>query len=166
MSDSFIGEIRMFAGDYAPEGWAICDGSLQNINTNQALFALIGTTYGGDGQNTFALPDLRGRIPIHNGNGTTLAEQGGVERVTLQPNELPAHSHAFHSSAGSATESSPNGAMLAPSAAQVYRSANALTPMAPNATTKTGNGEPHDNVQPFLAINFIIALTGYYPQPE
>jgi microcystin-dependent protein len=163
MSDPFIGEIRMFGGNFAPAGWAFCNGQLLSIAENDALFTLIGTTYGGDGQNTFALPDLRSRIPLHQGNGHVIGEMGGSEAVTLTVNQLPSHSHVPQASnAGAST--SPGGNVWANSAALQFAPSNSsLQPMNPNVLGTAGGSQPHDNMLPFQAVSFIISLFGIYP---
>ena len=170
MSTPFIGEIRMFGGNFAPLGWAFCDGQLLSTAQNDALFILIGTTYGGDGVNTFALPDLRGRIPIHMGTGAglsqrTLGESSGTETVTLTINQLPAHDHQFIGTSSSASAASPaSGVVAAPSNIDLYRpTAIPASNMAPNALSQAGGSQPHDNTQSFQCISFIIALEGIYP---
>jgi microcystin-dependent protein len=160
MADPYIGEIRIFAGNFAPAGWAFCDGSLLPIAENDALFILIGTTYGGDGQATFALPDLRGRVPLHAGNGYTLGQVGGSEAVTLTEAQLPQHAHpAIYAQGGTPTTSPINGL---PASGAVNLFAAAATP-AGAATTSAGASQPHENMAPFLAISFIIALFGIFP---
>lgn len=150
----------MFGGNYAPNGWEFCNGQLLAIADNDALFALIGTNYGGDGQNTFALPDLRGRVPLHQGN-TFLGEQAGEENHTLTAGELPAHTHTL-GSATAASALSPAQAAPAVAAQKVY-GASTSTPMAPSIIGNSGGGQPHTNLQPFLAVSFIIALFGVFP---
>ena len=166
---ALIGEIRMFAGNFPPNGWAFCDGSLIPISENNTLFTLIGTTYGGDGQNTFALPNLQSRFPIHQGigpDGTTfqLGETGGVESVTLTVQQIPNHTHPFLASTNVGTD--PNPVNAVPSQAPQVKlyiedqpSANAFA----NAITPVGGSQPHENIQPFLCINFIISLFGVFP---
>ena len=170
MSTPFVGEIRMFGGNFAPAGWAFCDGSLIAISENDTLFTLIGTTYGGDGQQTFALPDLRGRLPIHMGQGAGLSsrvigENGGTETVMLTVPQIPGHTHAFLGSTSPASALSPAGAVVAsPTNIDLYRPGS--TPdqaMASNAISPTGGSQPHDNTQPFLCISFIISLFGVFP---
>ena len=170
MSSPFVGEIRMFGGTFAPAGWAFCDGSYLAISENDALFALIGTTYGGDGQTTFALPDLRSRVPIHQGQGPglnsyTIGQAAGVETVTLTANQIPVHSHAFNGSTASATALSPAGAVVAsPTNLDLYRpAATPDQPMAANSLLSAGGSQPHDNLQPYLCISFIISLFGIFP---
>ena len=165
MSSPFIGEIRMFGGNFAPAGWAFCDGSLIPISENDALFNLIGTTYGGDGQNTFALPDLRSRIPVHVGPGFALGQSGGVESVTLTTSQIPSHSHVPQANNAPGTQVSPaNGvwASTSPSLNQYSNVAPSVT-MDPAACGQTGGNQPHDNMVPFLAVNFILSLFGIFP---
>jgi microcystin-dependent protein len=165
MSSPFIGEIRMFGGNFAPAGWAFCDGSLMPISENDALFNLIGTTYGGDGQSTFALPNLQSRIPIHVGPGFALAQQAGVESVTLTTSQIPAHSHVPQANSSPGTQTGPgNGvwASTSPSLNQYSANAPSLN-MDPAAVGPTGGSQPHDNMVPFLAINFILSLFGVFP---
>lgn len=166
MAQPYIGEIRMFGGNFAPTGWMFCEGQLLPISGNEALFQLIGTTYGGDGQNTFALPDLRGRIPLHFGNGFVLGETGGVESVTLTVPQIPAHSHAFLASAGAASTKSAGGSVPASGAAATitaYGTDAPTTPLHASALTATGGSQPHDNFQPYLCVDFIISLFGIFP---
>ena len=166
MAQPYVGEIRIFAGNFAPAGWDLCEGQLLPISENETLFNLIGTTYGGDGQSTFGLPDLRGRIPLHFGNGFTLAETGGVESVTLTVPQIPAHSHALLASANPASGSAPTNQVLAvTSAATVtpYGTDAPLVALAPSAVSQIGGSQPHDNFQPYLCLNFIISLFGIFP---
>ena len=167
MANPFVGEIRMFAGTFAPQGWALCDGSVLSIAQNPALFDLIGTTYGGNGQTTFALPDLRGRVPLHQGPAEVIGQVGGSETVTLQPGNIPVHSHALLASTNAVSPGAgPTGALGTSTAAAFYGSAtgNTLpTVMAANAVTPAGGGQPHQNMAPFLAVNFIISLFGIFP---
>jgi microcystin-dependent protein len=168
MSEPFIGEIRMFGGNFAPNGWALCEGQLLAISENEALFALIGTTYGGDGQQTFALPDLRGRVPIHQGQGLglsnrTIGERLGAETVTLTANQLPAHAHPI-AATGVATLSSPNGTRYGntgPHGTYVNTATNAQ--FSAQASASAGGSQPHENMMPFQCVNFIIALFGIFP---
>ena len=164
MAQPYVGEIRMFAGNFAPAGWMFCEGQLLPISENETLFNLIGTTYGGDGQSTFALPDLRGRIPLHFGNGFTLAVTGGVETITLTVSQIPAHSHALLATTSIATQQnvSPN-VMAQASLFNPYINVNPNTPMAPQAAGSTGGSQPHNNFQPYLCVDFIISLFGIYP---
>ena len=168
MAQPYVGEIRMFAGNFAPAGWMFCEGQLLPISENETLFQLIGTTYGGDGESTFALPDLRGRIPLHQGNGFILAETGGVEEVTLTVSQIPAHSHPLLGS--SANTSSPDAAgnvfaRVTVAAVFPYGTDNPLLPLSPQAVAPVGGSQPHTNFQPYLCINYIISLFGIFPSP-
>lgn len=168
MAQPYVGEIRMFAGNFAPAGWMFCEGQLLPISENETLFQLIGTTYGGDGQSTFALPDLRGRIPIHQGNGFILAETGGVEEVTLTVNQIPAHSHAFRVNDGSGGGTSPAGSVLARNTSTDGYSndtSGGLVALNAGSITSTGGSQPHTNFAPYLCVNFIISLFGIFPSP-
>jgi len=164
MAQPYMGEIRMFAGNFAPAGWMFCEGQLLPISEYETLFQLIGTTYGGDGQSTFALPDLRGRIPLHFGNGFTLAETGGVETVTLTVSQIPAHAHALLASTTGGDQVSPLGNVLA-SSFNVTPYINDVTNgnMAASAVAATGGSQPHNNFQPYLCVDFIISLFGIFP---
>jgi microcystin-dependent protein len=165
MSSPFIGEIRMFGGNFAPAGWAFCNGALMPISENDALFTLIGTTYGGDGQTTFALPDLQSRIPIHVGPGFVQGQTGGTETVTLTTNQIPSHSHVPTCNSAPGTQSGPgNGiwASTSPSLNQYSTNAPTLN-MDPAAIGQAGGSQPHDNMVPFLAVNFILSLFGIFP---
>ena len=154
----------MFAGNFAPAGWQFCEGQLLPISEYETLFNLIGTTYGGDGRSTFALPDMRGRIPLHFGNGFTLAETGGVEEVTLTVSQIPAHSHAMLASANTGTQLSPAGNVTAQSnSITLYHSGSGGSSMAPQAMASTGGSQPHTNFQPYLCVDFIISLFGIFP---
>ena len=157
----------MFAGNFAPAGWLLCEGQLLSISENETLFQLIGTTYGGDGQSTFALPDLRGRIPVHQGNGFILAETGGVEDVTLTVSQIPAHSHSFLASSVAGNSSSPQGNTVAQTDGTIglYIADPPGVNMDPAAITPVGGSQPHTNFQPYLCINFIISLFGIFPSP-
>jgi microcystin-dependent protein len=167
MSDPFLGEIRLSSFAFAPRGWALCQGQLLPINSNQALFAMLGTTYGGNGQTNFALPDLRGRSPIHMGQGSTLGEVRGEEAHTLSSNELPTHAHALQASGDIANNSSPGGALLAAKGRggrDIYAAASSpLTAMSPASIAPVGGSQAHNNMQPFLTLNFIIAMQGIFP---
>ncbi|CCF82962.1 phage tail protein [Nitrolancea hollandica] len=170
MSDPYIGEIRMFGGNFAPVGWALCNGQLLSISENDLLFSLIGTTYGGDGRSTFALPNLQGRIPIHAGHGQglgprVLGEMGGVETVSLTPGQVSAHNHAFSASTDRAGSVDPAGNVLASAPdISLYRKGSAARPLGPDTIAASpGNNQPHENMQPFLCVSFIIALQGVYP---
>ena len=175
MSQPYIGEIRIFAGGFAPSGWQFCDGTLMPISEYDTLFTLIGTTYGGDGQQTFALPDLRGRVPLHVGatpdHDYLLGEQGGTESVSLTTAQLPGHTHLVGASAAAPAKAVaaidlaagayvPGTPVPKP---KLYGAATALTPMYPGAVQAMGGNQPHPNMAPFLAINFIISLYGIYP---
>lgn len=165
MSEPFLGEIRMFGGNFAPRGWAFCDGQLLPIAQNTALFSLLGTTYGGDGQSTFGLPDLRGRFPMHEGQGPGLTPRSlgavaGAEAVTLIASQMPAHNHTVGASTGEANDVIPTNGYLA--AGNQY-SASANTSLNPAALGVAGGSQPHDNMPPYLVVNFIIALEGIYP---
>jgi microcystin-dependent protein len=163
----FVGEIRMFGGNFAPSGWMFCEGQTLPIAENETLFALIGTTYGGDGQSTFALPDLRGRLPLHVGGGFQLAETGGVEDVTLSLTQIPVHSHAMKGTTSAADTPNVQGALPAAGLiSQLYWGDPPDANGSPSAIQPTGGSQPHTNLQPFLCINFIIALFGIYPQPN
>ncbi len=167
MAQPYVGEIRMFAGNFAPAGWLFCDGQLLPISENETLFNLIGTTYGGDGQETFALPDLRGRVPVHQGNGTTLAEAGGTETVTLTVAQSPKHAHTFVVSTNNATTANPSGNALAQTPSYTpYAAFNPSTPLNAASVTSVGGSQPHDNMQPYLCVDFIISLFGIYPSPS
>lgn len=166
MAQPYVGEIRMFAGNFAPAGWMFCSGQLLPISEYETLFNLIGTTYGGDGQSTFALPDLQGRVPIHFGNGFTLAETGGVETVTLTVPQVPAHSHALLASSSLASTHSPSGAVPATMQAATvtpYGTDGPLTTLNALSVNPTGGSQPHDNFQPYLCVDFIISMFGIFP---
>lgn len=168
MAQPYVGEIRMFGGNFAPAGWMFCEGQLLPISENETLFQLIGTTYGGDGQSTFALPDLRGRLPIHQGNGFILAETGGAEEVTLTVNQIPAHSHALLANSALASIASPQGAVTAQSrqaGVDLYLEDAPQVNMAANAVSAVGGSQPHTNFQPYLCVSFIISLFGIFPSP-
>ena len=166
MSQPFIGEIKLFGGNFAIRGWAFCSGQLLAVSQNDALFALIGTTYGGDGQTTFALPDLRGRVPIHQGNGHTIGELGGVETVTLTGAQNAQHTHqAIASTSGGSSSTDPtNNFWSRDPGGQVaqYRGTSTVT-MNAGVLANAGGSQPHNNIMPFLVINFIIALEGIFP---
>ena len=166
MAQPYVGEIRMFAGNFAPVGWMFCEGQLLPISENETLFQLIGTTYGGDGQSNFALPDLRGRIPIHQGNGLTLAESGGAEEITLTVGQIPSHGHAFCAAAIQGDQISPEGNLPASSFnITPYINESPDGNMSPQAVTPVGGSQPHSNFQPYLCIDFIISLFGIFPSP-
>jgi microcystin-dependent protein len=171
MSQPYVGEIRLFGGNFAPAGWAFCDGRLVPISENETLFNLIGTTYGGDGQQTFGLPDLRGRVPIHQGTGAgvtyTIGEQAGVETVTLTSNQMPSHTHPMAATA-SGQQASPAGAYFATvsstqAGANAYDVSPVSTPLVPTSILPVGGNQPHTNVQPTLFVSYIISLFGIFP---
>jgi microcystin-dependent protein len=170
MDTPFIGMIVMFGLNFQPRGWAFCNGQLVSIGDNSALFALLGTTYGGDGQNTFALPDMRGRVPIHQGQGSglssrTIGEQSGVESVTLLATQIPAHTHNLVGITEAGSTAVPTGAMLANAGAldKEYGTPGTLTSMNAQAISSNGGSQPHANMQPYLVINYCIALEGIFP---
>jgi microcystin-dependent protein len=171
MADPFVAEIRIFPFNFAPRGWAFCNGQILPISQNTALFSLLGTTYGGDGKSTFALPDLQGRAPMHPGQGPGLSlhdlgESSGSETVTLLQSEIPGHSHAWSASSADATSQSPVGELTAAGAGGITLYAAPQTPptsLSPNAITSSGGNQPHNNLQPYLTVNFCIALQGIFP---
>ena len=165
MAEPFLSEIRMFSFGFPPRGWALCDGQLLPINQNQALFSLLGTTYGGDGRVNFALPDLRSRVPIHMGSGHTLGERAGEQGHTLSIGELPTHTHVANASGTNASATIPSGTLgLGSSPAfEPYRPATTLGAMSPAMVASIGGSQAHLNMQPFLVINFSIALQGIFP---
>lgn len=168
MAQPYVGETRMFAGNFAPAGWMFCEGQLLPISEYETLFNLIGTTYGGDGQSTFALPDLRGRIPVHMGNGFTLAETGGVEEVTLTVSQIPAHSHPLLATTNLASSTNPQGNLGAPNnvfGVFPYGTDAPRLNLSPNSVTSVGGSQPHTNFQPYLCVDFIISLFGIFPSP-
>ena len=167
MAQPYVGEIRMFAGNFAPAGWKFCSGQLLPISENETLFQLIGTTYGGDGQSTFALPDMQSRVPIHQGNGFILAETGGAETVTLTVNQIAAHSHPFLASPTGGTGSNPqNNLPCQPPQIQPYIEDVTNTNMNAQAIGATGGSQPHSNIQPYGTLNYIISLFGIFPSPS
>jgi microcystin-dependent protein len=169
----FLGEIRMFSGNFAPRGWALCDGQLLPITANSSLFSVLGTTYGGDGVSTFGLPDLRGRLPMHAGTGPgltprSMGQAGGAETTTLTVQQLPAHTHALNASSQPGDRANPDGATLAAFGTHVpplgsYNGQSPDTDMRSNSIGDAGNGQPFDALPPFCVVNFIIAITGEYP---
>ena len=169
MGQPYVGEIRMFGGSFAPAGWAFCNGASMPISENDVLFTLIGTTYGGDGQETFNLPDLQGRAPLHSGTGSSgtnyqIGEQAGVEQVTLTGQQIPIHNHPMLGSGDPATTLNPQDNVLSGTAsATPYFNITPATPLAPQAVTPVGGSQPHDNMQPYLCISFIISLFGVFP---
>ena len=169
MAEPFLSEIRMFSFVFAPRGWALCNGQLLPINQNQALFSLLGTTFGGDGRVNFALPDLRGSVPIHVGTGHTLGERGGQQAHTLSTAELPTHAHLAQGNTSNATSPDPTSSFFAaPSSAlgAVYGSAQTLVAMSPGMLSNVGGSQAHLNMQPFLTLSFGIALQGIFPSPN
>jgi microcystin-dependent protein len=171
MSESYVGEVRPFAGNFAPVGWALCDGSLLDIANNQVLFTLIGTTYGGNGQTTFALPDLRGRALIHQGRGNglsayTIGQQVGAENVTLTTTQMAGHPHTFAGTASEATTQTPSPTVVlasAPAERPIYDGTATPVGLSPRAVSFAGGSQPHNNRQPYLAITYIISLLGIFP---
>lgn len=171
MSEPFLGEIKMFAGNFAPPSWALLDGQLLAISQNDALFALLGTTYGGDGQTTFGLPDLRGRVPVHEGQGPglsprALGAKSGLEKVTVTTNQIPSHKHDLQATTAAGNSTLPIGKTLAPSGGltDLYLDGEGDPQnMGPAAITNVGGSQSHTNLQPFLCLNFIIALFGIFP---
>jgi microcystin-dependent protein len=167
MSNPFVGEIRLFAGNFAPQGWAFCDGQLLSIAQSEVLFNLIGTTYGGDGQTTFALPDLRGRVPVHQGNNGQssyiIGQEGGMETVTLVPSQMPQHTHAMLASTSAASATHGPSEVLGSSAMNFYGTGTPDMAMDPNALTQVGGGQPHENMPPFVALSYIVSMFGIYP---
>lgn len=162
MASPYVGEIRIMSFNFPPKGWAFCNGQLMIINQNQALFSLLGTTYGGDGVRTFALPNLQGRVPVHMGNGFTLGQLGGEEAHTLIFSEMPPHPHGLQGTTLTADTAIPTGALLA-SVSNVYTGASNLTTLNPETVGYTGGTQPHPNMQPYLTLSFCIALSGIFP---
>lgn len=162
MAEPYVGEIRQFGGNFAPVGWQFCNGQIVPISQYDVLFNLIGTTYGGDGQSTFGLPDLRGRVPLHMGNGYSLGQRAGVESVTLASGQLPSHSHAVNCAATGGSDAPANNVWGA-GTANIYATAPGTLSMNPSSVGIAGNTQPHDNMHPFLAVSFIIATEGIYP---
>jgi microcystin-dependent protein len=165
MSDPYIGEIRMFGGNFAPVGWLLCQGQLLPISEYDVLFNLIGTTYGGDGQNNFALPNLASRLPVHQGSGFALGQMAGVETVTLNRNQMPVHTHQ-PVGAQAAQGQSPSNSYWASNSNLPYSLVAPAAAMAPNALSNAGGSQPHDNMSPYQVVNFIIAVYGIYPPPN
>lgn len=162
MSEPFLSEIKLVSFNFAPKGWAMCNGQLLPINQNQALFALLGTIYGGNGQTTFALPDLRGRVAMHVSSGHSLGERAGESAHTVTLTELPMHTHALSAQSGGGTTPVPTNDVLA-AAANLYGDPSALVALHPASVTNVGGSQPHENRQPYLVLNFIIALQGIFP---
>jgi len=165
MSEPFLGELKLISWNFPPKGWAFCNGQLLPINQNQALFSILGTTYGGDGRVNFALPDQRGRIPIHVGRGHTIGEKGGEQAHTLSIAELPTHTHSLQATNTDAATNDPNGAVLANATAS-YHAPTKLTALNPGSVTNIGGSQAHLNMQPFLTLTFCIALQGLFPSPN
>lgn len=168
MAQPYVGEIRLFAGNFAPAGWMFCEGQLLPISENETLFQLIGTTYGGDGASTFALPDLRGRVPIHQGNGFILAETGGAEEITLTVSQIANHTHPLLASSDVATTVVASGMVAAASTGATitpYGTDAPRTQLHPNTVSAVGGSQPHTNFQPYLCVDFIISLFGLFPSP-
>ena len=167
MAEPFLSEIRIMSFGFAPKGWAMCNGQLLPINQNQALFSLLGTTFGGDGRVNFALPDLRGNVPIHVGNGHTLGEKGGSQSVTLNTQQLPTHVHSLNATSSAGNQIIPGAALLGTSAATdpIYGNASSLVAMDPTSISNVGGSQAHLNMQPFLTLTFCIALQGIFPSP-
>jgi len=165
MAEPFLSEIRLMSFSFAPKGWALCNGQLLPINQNQGLFSLLGTTFGGDGRVNFALPDLRGRTPIHVGSGHTLGERGGEEAHTLSIAEVPTHTHPLNATTAQATTNTPTSSLVPAQsiASQLYGGASNLQPMAPDMLANVGGSQAHLNMQPFLTVSFCIALQGIFP---
>jgi microcystin-dependent protein len=166
VAQPYVGEIRIFAGNFAPAGWMFCEGQLLPISENETLFQLIGTTYGGDGESTFGLPDLRGRLPIHQGNGFILAETGGAEEITLTVNQIPVHTHPLVAAATAGNEINPGGNAPAHSSnITPYINQDPDANMNAGAIAPVGGSQPHTNLQPYLCLDFIISLFGIFPNP-
>ena len=165
MSEPFLAEVRIVGFDFAPRGWAFCDGQFLPINQNQSLYSLLGTTYGGDGRTSFALPDLRGRTPMHVGNGHTEGQMSGEETHTLAANEMPQHRHELQATSAEANQPVvPNAVLARTTAADIYRStATSMTQIRAGTITNVGGGQAHNNMQPYLALNYCIALQGLFP---
>jgi len=166
MAEPFLSEIRIMSFEFAPKGWAMCNGQLLPINQNQALFSLLGTTFGGDGRVNFALPDLRGRTPIHVGSGHTLGERGGEQAHTLSIAELPEHAHVLNGTSNNGTTNVPTNNVLGKTLGLTYSSPTQLVAMNPGSVTNTGGSQAHLNMQPFLTLTFCIALQGIFPSPN
>lgn len=171
MSNPYVGEIRMFGGNFAPAGWMFCSGQLVPISENETLFNLIGTTYGGDGQETFALPNLQGRAPVHVGSGFQIGQSGGTETVTLTTQQIPIHSHTANTTAAAGTTNVPNNSAIFADTGTTnaittyipFSAANAQQPLLASELTGAGGSQPHDNMQPFLVVSFIISMFGIFP---
>ncbi|UFX45840.1 tail fiber protein [Bradyrhizobium sp. 41S5] len=162
MSQPFLSEIRMMSFNFPPKGWAFCNGQLLPINQNQALFSLLGTVYGGNGQTTFALPNLQGKVPLHAGSGFTIGQTGGETSHTLSIPEMPQHPHIFQGTTNGADNAAVTNNLMATSA-NLYTAASNLTTLAPNTVGNAGGSQPHENMQPYLTLSFCIALQGIFP---
>lgn len=165
MAEPFLSEIKVVSFNFAPKGWALCNGQLLPISQNQALFSLLGTTYGGDGRTNFALPNLRGRVPIHMGNGHTLGEAAGSTAVTLGIAEMPTHLHSVSVNSAPGNSANPSNNFLA-NANNLYAATQNLTSMSPGTVGNVGGSQPHNNMMPYLVLNFVIALQGIFPSPN
>ncbi len=165
MAEPFLSEIRIFSFGFAPKGWALCNGQLLPINQNQALFSLLGTTFGGDGRVNFALPNLQGQVPIHVGSGHTLGEKGGTQAETINLQQMPQHIHALNAQDASGTLGNPKGNLLA-QVANAYTAPANLTSLSPDTVSNVGGSQAHVNMQPYLTLNFSIALQGIFPSPN
>jgi microcystin-dependent protein len=163
MGDAYLGEIRLFAGNFAPLGWALCNGQLLPISENDALYALLGTTYGGDGQVTFGLPDFRGRVPVHTGSAYVMGQMAGSETVTLTINQIASHSHSVQASTNAGDSPDPTGRIWAKTGTNAYNTGPVDSTMEPASIAPNNGSNPHDNMLPFLTVNFIIALEGIFP---
>ncbi len=167
MAEPFLSEIRIFSFNFPPKGWAFCNGQFLPINQNQALFALLGTTYGGNGQTTFALPNLQGQVPIHKGDGHTLGERAGSSAVTITQQQMPQHVHFLQgTSVDTGNVATVGNALLATSGNTIYGNAASLVPAAPSSVSTVGGSQPHNNMMPYLVLNFCIALQGIFPSPN
>ncbi|AKU91974.1 phage tail protein [Vulgatibacter incomptus] len=167
MAEPFLSEIRITSFGFAPRGWAMCDGQILPINQNQGLFSLLGTTFGGDGRTTFGLPDLRGRVPIHAGNGHVLGERGGSTAVTIQPAQMPVHSHSVAAASRRGTEPDPSGTVLAAAGGEQYGPPSNLAALHLDSVGDfAGGGQAHLNLQPYQVLSFMIALQGIFPSPS
>jgi microcystin-dependent protein len=166
MAQPYVGEIRLFAGNFNPVGWEFCNGQLLSISENETLFQLIGTTYGGDGESTFALPNMAARLPMHQGNGFIVGQAAGVEEVTLTVQQIPSHTHPVLAANDVANEASPQNNIVAQTSTfDFYQSGGANNTMNPGSVSPAGGSQPHTNVQPYVCINFIISLFGIFPSP-
>lgn len=163
MSEQFLSEIKLMSFNFAPKGWALCNGQLLPINQNQALFALLGTTYGGNGQTTFALPNLRGQVPIHMGNNHTIGEAAGASAVTLNIQQLPTHTHSVMAAATAANSDDASNNVLGQAGQNMYGAFASTVAMAANSVSSVGGSQPHNNMMPYLVLNFCIALVGIFP---